>query len=232
MSTLTQARARAARGGRPSGGGRRQALLVAVLLLVAVVLQATWLARTTGLAAPVAGAVPDLVLVVVVVVALLRGPSLGALVGFAGGLLLDLAPPADHLAGRWALALVVAGYLAGLVRTEVLPGGLGPSGREGGPGAVRWTTVVATTAACSFVAASVFGLTGLLLDDAGVGVPSVLRAVLTSVVLDTVVAVVAGGLLLRWLTSGLRTPASPRGLTGRAGSAARGDSRGGTGEHA
>ena len=38
--------------------------------------------------------------------------------GFFGGLLVDLAPPADHVAGRWALALVVAGYLAGRVRQD------------------------------------------------------------------------------------------------------------------
>ena len=30
--------------------------------------------------------------------------------------LLDLAPPADHVAGRWALALVLVGYVAGRVR--------------------------------------------------------------------------------------------------------------------
>ena len=35
--------------------------------------------------------------------------------GFGGGLLLDLVPPADHVAGRWALALLVAGYLSGRV---------------------------------------------------------------------------------------------------------------------
>jgi hypothetical protein len=32
-----------------------------------------------------------------------------AVLGFVAGLLLDLVPPADHEAGRWALALVVVG---------------------------------------------------------------------------------------------------------------------------
>ena len=41
------------------------------------------------------------------------------MLGFAAGLLLDLAPPADHVAGRWALALVLVGYLAGRVRQDV-----------------------------------------------------------------------------------------------------------------
>ena len=43
------------------------------------------------------------------------------LVGFAAGLALDLAPPADHLAGRWALALVVVGYVAGRARRDGRP---------------------------------------------------------------------------------------------------------------
>ena len=38
----------------------------------------------------------------------------GAVAGFCIGLVSDLAPPADHSAGRWALACAVAGYLAGV----------------------------------------------------------------------------------------------------------------------
>ena len=48
--------------------------------------------------------------------ALVRGPDYAALVGFAAGLVLDLAPPADHTAGRWALSLVLVGYLTGLAK--------------------------------------------------------------------------------------------------------------------
>ena len=43
-----------------------------------------------------------------------RGPQVGAVVGFCAGLLVDLAPPADHVAGRWALALVVVGLRGGV----------------------------------------------------------------------------------------------------------------------
>ncbi len=50
------------------------------------------------------GVVPNLALVVVVAAAIARGPQFGAVVGFVAGMLLDLAPPADHVAGRWALA--------------------------------------------------------------------------------------------------------------------------------
>lgn len=99
---------------------RRAALgaLVGCLLVAAVVLQVSLLARL-GLPA----ATPDLVLVVVVALAYARGPSVGAVVGFAGGLVLDLAPPADHPAGQWALVLTVVGYLAGRTRTAAGAGG-------------------------------------------------------------------------------------------------------------
>ena len=50
--------------------------------------------------------------------ALVRGPQFAAVLGFFAGLLLDLAPPADHVAGRWALALVVVGYVAGRMRQD------------------------------------------------------------------------------------------------------------------
>ena len=62
--------------------------------------------------------VPNLALLVVVAAALVRGPEFAAVLGFAAGLAVDLAPPADRVAGRWALALVVVGYLAGRVRRE------------------------------------------------------------------------------------------------------------------
>jgi rod shape-determining protein MreD len=82
-------------------------LLFTVLLLVAVVLQVTFFGYFSY-----DGVVPNLVLLVVVAAALSRGPELAALLGLVGGLAIDLAPPADHVAGRWALALVVVGYVA------------------------------------------------------------------------------------------------------------------------
>ena len=47
-----------------------------------------------------AGVVPNLCLLVVVATALVRGPEQAAVLGFVAGVLLDLAPPADHVAGR------------------------------------------------------------------------------------------------------------------------------------
>jgi rod shape-determining protein MreD len=115
------------------------------------------------------GVVPNLCLLVVVGAALTRGPQFAAVLGFGAGVVLDLAPPADHVAGRWALALVVVGYVAGRVRPEQRPSA---------------GTVVATVAASSFVGTSVYALTGLVLRDPAVGVGDLLQVIAISVVWD------------------------------------------------
>ncbi|MER6502237.1 rod shape-determining protein MreD [Streptomyces sp. NPDC001455] len=88
-------------------------LLSTVLVVVALVVQVSVLARLQ-----LPGAVPDLLLLVVLALAFVYGHTSGALIGFGAGLLADLAPPADHAAGRYALVLCVIGYLAGLVKPE------------------------------------------------------------------------------------------------------------------
>jgi rod shape-determining protein MreD len=76
------------------------------LLFVAVVIQVAVLAPLEVL-----GGTPDLVLVVLVAVALLRGPMFGAVAGFAAGLLVDTAT-LDTL-GVTSLLLTLAGYWTG-----------------------------------------------------------------------------------------------------------------------
>lgn len=85
-------------------------LVLIVALVVAVSVQVTLLSR---LGLP--GATPDLVLVVVMAYGFVRGPLVGAAVGFAGGMLLDLAPPSIGYFGLSALLLALAGYVAGVV---------------------------------------------------------------------------------------------------------------------
>lgn len=121
-----------------------RSLTVAVLLLLAVALQAGPLRHLS-----LAGVVPNLVLLVVVAAALVRGPEYGACLGLFAGLLVDLAPPADHVAGRWALALVLVGYLVGRTRPDTRPSPL---------------AAVLVVAAGSFVANSVFALSGIALS--------------------------------------------------------------------
>ncbi|MFI5616646.1 rod shape-determining protein MreD [Streptomyces sp. NPDC051567] len=88
-------------------------VLSATLVVVALVVQVTVLGRLQ-----LPGAVPDLLLLTVVALALVYGHTGGALIGFGAGLLADLAPPADHAAGRYALVLCLIGYAAGLVRPD------------------------------------------------------------------------------------------------------------------
>ncbi|MDJ0384687.1 rod shape-determining protein MreD [Streptomyces sp. G-G2] len=88
-------------------------LLASTLVVVALVVQVTVLGRLQ-----LPGAVPDLVLLTVVALALVYGPVGGALIGFSAGLLADLAPPADHAAGRYALVLCLIGYGCGLMRPD------------------------------------------------------------------------------------------------------------------
>ncbi|MEU6550011.1 rod shape-determining protein MreD [Streptomyces sp. NPDC046915] len=88
-------------------------LLSTALVVVALVIQVSVLARLH-----LPGAVPDLLLLTVLGLAIVYGHVGGALVGFGAGLLADLAPPADHAAGRYALVLCVIGYFAGLIKPE------------------------------------------------------------------------------------------------------------------
>jgi rod shape-determining protein MreD len=139
------------------------------------------------------GVVPDLALVLVVVAAIDRGPEFGALLGFGAGLLVDLAPPADHVAGRWALALVVVGYLAGRVRQDA-----------------RSSTVAAVlvVGAASFVGTSLYALSGVALGDGTLGVDQTIRVIVTSVLWDVLLAPLLVPLLL-WAMDSLR-PAGDR----------------------
>ncbi len=115
------------------------------------------------------GIVPNLCLLVVVAAALTVEAPFALILGFAAGLTLDLAPPADHIAGRWALALTIAAFLAARVRQDVKPTAL---------------AVVATVAAASFVATSLFALTGVLLHDPTMSIAGLLEVVLVAVVWD------------------------------------------------
>lgn len=88
-------------------------MLSTALVVLALIIQVTVLARLQ-----LPGAVPDLLLLTVLGLAMVYGHTGGALLGFGAGLLADLAPPADHAIGRYALVLCVIGYAAGLTKPE------------------------------------------------------------------------------------------------------------------
>ena len=93
----------------------RRIAFSAALLLLATLIQVTVL---DNLRLPF-GAGPDLVLVVVVALALTGGPVEGMLGGFCAGLALDVAPPATHLVGQYALVFCLVGYAAGRVASHL-----------------------------------------------------------------------------------------------------------------
>lgn len=161
-----------------------RALGVTLALLVAVVLQVSVFSYLSY-----DGVVPNLALLVVVAAALVRGPEFAAVLGFLGGIAVDLAPPADHVAGRWALALVVVGYLAGRVRHDA---GTSP------------LAAVVTVAASSFVGTSIFVLSGMVLHDPDVPVVEALRVVPVAVAYDVLVTPFVLPLVM-WLFRRLRT---------------------------
>ena len=114
------------------------------------------------------GIVPNLCLLVVVGAALSLNAPTAMLIGFAAGVALDLVPPADHVAGRWALALTIVAFLAARVRQDVKP---------------TATAVIGTVAAASFVGTSIFALTGLVLGD-DASVPHLLEVIAVAVLWD------------------------------------------------
>jgi rod shape-determining protein MreD len=88
----------------------RQGLVIGLCVLFAVIVEVTLLSR---LGLP--GATPDLVVVTVVALALAMGPTQGAAAGFAAGVLIDLAPPADTLLGINAIVYIAIGFVTGSV---------------------------------------------------------------------------------------------------------------------
>ncbi|MEU4545122.1 rod shape-determining protein MreD [Nonomuraea dietziae] len=146
-------------------------MIAAIAVVAALLLQLTIVNR---LSLP-AGGVPDLVLLVVVGVALARGPAAGAVIGFGTGILVDLAPPTAHMLGQYAFVYTVVGYLAGR-----------------GVGGPVWTVVLCVLAAPLLAAA----VAGLIADprvaSASLALSLPVTAVYSLLVAPVVVWLVAG----------------------------------------
>jgi len=89
-----------------------QYLIVAAVILASAVLQSTLLNHLT-----IVGVKPDLILLVVVFLGLFKGSTVGAMVGFCGGLIYDLT--SSSLLGLNALSLTLVGFLVGLIQGKV-----------------------------------------------------------------------------------------------------------------
>ena len=127
------------------------------------------------------GVVPNLALLVVVAAALVRGPEFAAVIGFLGGLAIDLAPPTDHVAGQ-RRSLVLVGYLAGRVRHDAHTSAV---------------AAIVTVAASSFVGTSVFALGAMVLSDPAVPASEALAVIPVAVVYDVLLTPFVLPLMMR-----------------------------------
>lgn len=145
------------------------AIVGAIALVIgAAVAQVSVLTRL-----PLPGATPDLALLVMVGLALARGPMVGAIAGFGTGLLLDVIPPADHAIGRYALVLCLLGYLLGTVGHRLVEGTLG------------LMVVAAASSAAAFLG---FAVVGALTGDLRVRWPLVADLLPSAVLYDAAIA--------------------------------------------
>jgi rod shape-determining protein MreD len=143
----------------------RRTALAAGLLLGAILIQ---LIILDNLRLP-GGAGPDLVLITVVSLAACAGPVEGMLGGFAAGLALDLAPPASHLVGQYALVFCLVGYAAGVIGAD--------------PDQSAWLPL-AVVAVGSAVGELLYSLTGMLFGDPDVTWTAIGRVLPASIVYD------------------------------------------------
>ncbi|MBV9291595.1 MAG: rod shape-determining protein MreD [Frankiales bacterium] len=146
----------------------RRGLLAAVVVLTALLLQA-------GLVNPLDLPVghPDLVLLCVVALAVVAGPTWGTVLGFGAGLAADVMPPADHALGRLAMAYALVGYAAGLLEDVEERSVI---------------TTVAVVAGASAAVVLVFAGVGALLGDARVGTSSVADSLTATILYDVILA--------------------------------------------
>lgn len=83
---------------------------ITAMIIAAVALQSTLLVKLT-----IAGVIPQLVLVVIVSLAYIEGPRVGAVTGFFGGLLVDLLIP-QSIVGISCLVFTLVAYAVGTFR--------------------------------------------------------------------------------------------------------------------
>ncbi|NLU66373.1 rod shape-determining protein MreD [Streptomyces sp. HNM0574] len=145
-------------------------LLSTFLVVVALIVQVSVLARLQ-----LPGAVPDLLLLVVLGLAMVYGHTAGALIGFVAGLLADIAPPADHAVGRYALVLCVVGYVAGLTKPE--------SGQH------RSATVPMLVVGVAAISSTLlYAGVGALVGDTAAGTAGILGLLFTATLYDLLLA--------------------------------------------
>ena len=150
------------------------------LLLASVVLQ---VALAPHLA--VFGVVPNLPLLLVITLAFVEGPSAGALLGFAAGLMLDLLGGAPI--GAWALVLTVTGYTTGMLQENLFAEG--------------WLAPVTVAIIAALIADAVYLVVLTVLGSGPAFWESLLTVVLPRTLYNAVLVLLAYPWLARFLRS-------------------------------
>ncbi len=141
----------------------------------------------------IAGGAPDLLLVVVVSLGLLRGSIPGAALGFAGGLIVDLATLGTL--GVTSLILTLAGFWAGRYGET--------TGRDR-----RFAPVIAVGSLTVLVGAFAYVL-HYLLDEEVVAGQALVTALAPAFVLNIALALPVHALLRRIVGEGVRSESAP-----------------------
>ncbi len=147
----------------------RRFLISCAVIAVALLAQLTFINRLT---LP-GGAGPDLVLLAVVALSLTGGPLAGVLTGFVAGLALDIAPPASHTIGQYALVFCLVGY---------------GCGRLAGLGDASPSLYVAISAAAVAVGAALHAVLGVMLSDPEVTWAAVRRVLPPTLIYDVILS--------------------------------------------
>ena len=147
----------------------RRLLISVAVVAIALLAQLTFVSR---LALP-GGAGPDLVLLAVVALALTGGPLPGLLTGFLAGLALDVAPPASHTIGQYALVFCLVGYACG---------------RLAGLGDASPALYVAISAVAAAVGAALHAALGVMLSDPQVTWAAVRHVLPPSLIYDVILS--------------------------------------------
>lgn len=156
----------------------RQALPTIGALFVAALLQ---VAVAPHLA--IGGAVPNFMLLVVVTLALVEGPSAGAASGFAAGLVFDLLGTGPI--GPFALVLTVIGFLAGSLQANMFAEG--------------WRLPLTVVLVASLSTELSYGLVLAMLDEAAPFGVTFIRVMLPTAAYNAVLALLVYPWLARFL---------------------------------
>ncbi len=163
---------------------------------IAVIVQVTIVDR---IAFP-GGTGPNVVLLAVAALALAGGPLAGVLIGFWGGLALDVAPPGSHFVGENALVFCLIGYACGLA-AEVPNRERTP---EQGHTALFEIMITAAGAVCGEALTAALGK---MLSDPRISVPAVRHVLPVAAAYD----VVLSPFVLYATAAALRLAGAPRG---------------------